>query len=159
MKIVPIKDVRVGQVWKLSDKSYVVDVIHDDAVFCRIADTKKDNVLIPNAFSQDDFEAELTLMGFLNITHREENGKLVEIPRMSKIQKDDIVECYGNSIQLVDMAYLNPDNSNEIKEASCVNYNRNRLYVSTVPANQIRLISPCGVNYEIVPDVLAGKQE
>lgn len=88
MNLVEIKDVRVGQVWK-ADK----DVLYI------VSDYNKP--FVPSSISIESFESaglqnRYTIIGKLGITHRIEDGKLVEIPRTAEFQIDDVC-CEANS--------------------------------------------------------------
>ena len=88
MNLVEIKDVRVGQVWK-ADK----DVLYI------VSDYNKR--FVPRSISIESFESaglqnRYTIIGKLGITHRIEDGKLVEIPRTAEFQIDDVC-CEANS--------------------------------------------------------------
>lgn len=88
MNLVEIKDVRVGQVWK-ADK----DVLYI------VSDYNKP--FVPSSISIESFESSglqnrYTIIGKLGITHRIEDGKLVEIPRTAEFQIDDVC-CEANS--------------------------------------------------------------
>lgn len=82
MKLVEIKDVRVGQVRKMADGIFYIDDDHGD--LCRIDEKKQFKGLIHNDEGQ--------LIGKLGITHRIEDNKLVEIPRTAEFQTDDVVK-------------------------------------------------------------------
>lgn len=88
MNLVEIKDVRVGQAWK-ADK----DVLYI------VSDYNKP--FVPSSISIESFESaglqnRYTIIGKLGITHRIEDGKLVEIPRTAEFQIDDVC-CEANS--------------------------------------------------------------
>ena len=82
MKLVEIKDVRVGQIRKMADGIFYIDDDHGD--LCRIDEKKQFKGLIHNDEGQ--------LIGKLGITHRIENNKLVEIPRTAEFQTDDVIK-------------------------------------------------------------------
>lgn len=83
MKLVEIKDTRVGQVLK-SDKDILYIVSDYNKPF------------VPSSISIESFESAglkntYTIIGKLGITHRIEDGKLVEIPHTTEFEVDDIV--------------------------------------------------------------------
>lgn len=104
MKLVEIKDVRIGQVWKEDDNDifiitgfseYEPEMIHcvnyvpeDKPIILKSG--KKVTGLLYSSTSKNMLE-ESTLIGKLGITHRIEDGRLVEIPRATEFQVDDVV--------------------------------------------------------------------
>ena len=89
MKLVEIKDIRPGQIWKDKDKYKVILENHyDDGTYIRTYDfsCKELKECDPDEYILDDI-----LVGKLGITHRIEDGKLVEIPRTEEFQIDDVV--------------------------------------------------------------------
>ena len=105
MKLVEIKDVRIGQVWKEDDNDifiitgfseYEPEMIHcvnyvpeDKPIILKSG--KKVTGLLYSSTSKNMLE-ESTLIGKLGITHRIEDGRLVEIPRATEFQVDDVVK-------------------------------------------------------------------
>lgn len=123
MKLVKIKDVRIGQVWKEDDNDifiitgfseYEPEMIHcvhyvpeDKPIILKSG--KKVTGLVYSSTSKNMLEKS-TLIGKIGITHRIEDGRLVEIPPLFKDQKiniDDIVKVIkdGSFSWLVDTTY------------------------------------------------------
>lgn len=104
MKLVKIKDVRIGQVWKEDDNDifiitgfseYEPEMIHcvhyvpeDKPIILKSG--KKVTGLVYSSTSKNMLEKS-TLIGKIGITHRVEGSRLVEIPRHGEFQVDDIV--------------------------------------------------------------------
>ena len=94
MKLVEIKDVRIGQVWKEDDNDifiitgfseYEPEMIHCISYIpedkpITLKNGKKITGLVYSSTSKNLLEKS-TLIGKLGITHRIEDGKLVEITR------------------------------------------------------------------------------
>lgn len=89
MKLVKIKDVRPGQVW-INDQTGLVHTVDD---LGNLSNTDKaDTTKIRDEYLK---AAKCRLIGKIGITHRIEDGRLVEIPPLFKDQKiniDDIVK-------------------------------------------------------------------
>lgn len=104
MKLVEIKDVRPGQVW-INDQTDLVHTVDD---LGNLSNTDKaDTTKIRDEYLK---AAKCRLIGKLGITHRIEDGQLVEIPPLFKDQKiniDDIVKVIkdGSFPWLVDTTY------------------------------------------------------
>ena len=135
MKLVEIKDVRVGQVWK-ADK----DVLYI------VSDYNKP--FVPSSISIESFESaglqnRYTIIGKLGITHRIENGKLTEIPRTSDYQIDDIIK-----VDWKDKADTELDVVRAVFTNGVVAYfNLDFLY-----KEQIKKVGILGVTHELVND-------
>lgn len=109
MKLVEIKDVRIGQVWKEDDNDifiitgfseYEPEMIHCISYIpedkpITLKNGKKITGLVYSSTSKNLLEKS-TLIGKLGITHRIEDGKLVEITR-EYFQVDDVVTLADGS--------------------------------------------------------------
>lgn len=98
MKLVEINDVRVGQVWKNKKEMITIDSFYDDEEIQISAYNLSGKEI---DMDYDDFEGMIDidavkqnykLIGKIGITHRTEDGKLVEIPRTAEFQIDDVVK-------------------------------------------------------------------
>ncbi len=86
MKLVEIIDVRPGQVW-INDQTDLVHTVDD---LGNLSNTDKaDTTKIRDEYLK---AAKCRLIGKLGITHRIEDGRLVEIPRAAEFQVDDVVK-------------------------------------------------------------------
>lgn len=134
MKLVEIKDVRVGQIrkviafnqWK-DEKEFEVLAVIEASGLGEYAefDTYAEFYDIKTKQLMEDDSEELRfyengeLIGKIGITHRIEERKLVEIPRTAEFQTDDVIEVhweYGIEIDVIRVnfmdgvfAYLDPD--------------------------------------------------
>lgn len=86
MKLVEIKDVRPGQVW-INDQTGLIHTV-DDLGELSNAD-KAETFKIRDKYLKS---AKCRLIGKIGITHRIEGNRLVEIPRSSGFQVDDVVK-------------------------------------------------------------------
>lgn len=88
MKLVKIKDVRVGQVW-INDQTGLIHTVDDLGSNADKAETTK---------TRDEYlkSAKCRLIGKLGITHKIEDNKLLEIPR-DEFQIDDVVNVLNVS--------------------------------------------------------------
>lgn len=85
MKLVEVLDVRPGQVW-INDQTDLVHTVDD---LGNLSNTDKaDTTKIRDEYLK---AAKCRLIGKLGITHRIEDGRLVEIPRTAEFQVDDVV--------------------------------------------------------------------
>ena len=102
MKLVEIKDVRVGQVWQFGEnmcRCFVVERTMKTKT-CGATYQAFDCPTMPEECKGElyikDYDMPKIphgrLIGKLGITHRIEDGKLVEIPRTAEFQIDDV--CY-----------------------------------------------------------------
>lgn len=99
MKLVEIKDVRVGQVWKNSHWDLVVITkIDNDIIHIKTWDY--DFHSFGEGYHNAEFLKDYRIIGKLGITHKIENNKLVEIPR-EDFQIDDIFYRYRDNPQIV----------------------------------------------------------
>ena len=69
------------------DTEYEKNICEIDIEYCRREEEASDNII--QMFKQPD----KYLIGFLGITHKIQNDKLVEIPRKQKFEVDDILYC------------------------------------------------------------------
>ncbi len=104
MKLVEIKDVRVGQIWDNGNNFLIItgfseyepEMVHSVTYVpedkpITLKSGKKVAGLMYSSTSKNSLEGS-KLIGKLGITHRIEDGKLVEIPRTAEFQIDDV--CY-----------------------------------------------------------------
>lgn len=104
MKLVEIKDVRVGQIWDNGNNFLIItgfseyepEMVHSVTYVpedkpITLKNGKKVTGLMFSSTSRNLLEG-LKLIGKLGITHRIEDGKLVEIPRTAEFQIDDVVK-------------------------------------------------------------------
>lgn len=109
MQLRPIKDVRVGHIYELDKKKYgggfiIVNEIVKNFYesFCFLVNWNNgSNVDLSNStteFLNFDISKnkDYKLIGSLNITHKIENNKLVEIPR-EELEVDDVVELLSDT--------------------------------------------------------------
>lgn len=103
MNLVEIKDVRVGQIYNYHNILYLIkDKLKDDEFITTSYYSKHslENTVYYEEFATHCKDSILfkscTLIGKLGITHRIEDGKLVEIPRTAEFQIDDVC-CEANS--------------------------------------------------------------
>lgn len=103
MKLVEIKDVRVGQIWDNGNNflmitgfsEYEPEMVHSVTYVpenkpITLKNGKKVTGLMYSSTSKNSLEGS-KLIGKLGITHRTEDGKLVEIPHATEFEVDDIV--------------------------------------------------------------------
>jgi hypothetical protein len=89
MKLVEIKDVRENQVW-ISDndeRKYLVIDNKDNNDYLFFDKFFNYSVTEHNLYDIDKYK----LIGFVGITHKFDDGKLLEIPR-NELEKDDIIQ-------------------------------------------------------------------
>lgn len=96
MKLVEIKDVRVGQVWQFDEnmcRCFVVErtMKTEQPIKLSIVLQCQKNAKVIKDYDMPKIPHG-RLIGKLGITHRIEDGKLVEIPRTAEFQIDDV--CY-----------------------------------------------------------------
>lgn len=104
MKLVEIKDVRVGQIWDNGNNFLIItgfseyepEMVHSVTYVpenkpITLKNGKKVTGLMYSSTSKNSLEGS-KLIGKLGITHRIEDGKLVEIPRTAEFQIDDVVK-------------------------------------------------------------------
>jgi hypothetical protein len=103
MKLVEIKDVRVGQIWDNGNNFLIItgfseyepEMVHSVTYVpenkpITLKNGKKVTGLMYSSTSKNSLEGS-KLIGKLGITHRIEDGKLVEIPHATEFEVDDIV--------------------------------------------------------------------
>lgn len=116
MKLVKINNIRAGQIWKNAGH---------DLILIESFDEKQDLLELKN-FNYDfhittnfstnknylmlDTWCSYVLIGFLGITHKIEEGTLVEIPR-EELNLDDIVQFYNDPPRLLTMELMQQMNS------------------------------------------------
>lgn len=147
MKLVEIKEVRVGQIWKDEDDDLWLE--WNDRYAPPIRDTKYyrcDKETFKYLVEQGH-----KLVGFLGITHEVKDFKLSEIIpafKNQKVQRDDIVKILADNSApwLVDTTY---------------NSHKYKAYISLLgpydkdfTEDEIEKIGTLGVNYEFVHDML-----
>ncbi len=147
MKLVEIKEVRVGQIWKDEDDDLWLE--WNDRYAPPIRDTKYyrcDKETFKYLVEQGH-----KLVGFLGITHEVKDFKLSEIIpafKNQKVQRDDIVKILDDNSApwLVDTTY---------------NSHKYKAYISLLSPydkdfteDEIEKIGTLGVNYEFVHDML-----
>ncbi len=98
MKLVEIKDVRVGQVWKNKKEMITIDSFYDDEEIQISAYnlSGKEIDMDYNDFAGmidiDAVKQNYKLIGKIRITHRIEGNRLIEITRAAGFQTDDVVK-------------------------------------------------------------------
>lgn len=152
MKLVEIKDVRVGQIWK--DKDGDLWLEWNDIYAPPIRDTKYYRC------DKETFkylvECRHKLVGFLGITHEVKDFKLSEIIpayKNQKVQRDDIVKVVADNSApwLVDTTY----NSHKYKDYISLL----SPYDKDFTEDEIEKIGTLGVNYEFVHDRLKNPED
>lgn len=84
MKLVEIKDIRPGQIWK-DDEGYLI------LIGLNLNGTWYNSKGVPSMGGMELYDTvHHKLIGKLGITHRIEGNRLVEIPREAEIQIDDV---------------------------------------------------------------------
>lgn len=147
MKLVEIKEVRVGQIWKDEDDDLWLE--WNDRYAPPIRDTKYyrcDKETFKYLVEQGH-----KLVGFLGITHEVKDFKLSEIVpafKNQKVQRDDIVKVLGDNSTpwLVDTTY----NSHKYRDYISLLSPYNKDFTE----DEIEKIGTLGVNYEFVHDML-----
>lgn len=147
MKLVEIKEVRVGQIWKDEDDDLWLE--WNDRYAPPIRDTKYyrcDKETFKYLAEQGH-----KLVGFLGITHEVKDFKLSEIIpafKNQKVQRDDIVKVLGDNSTpwLVDTTY----NSHKYRDYISLLSPYNKDFTE----DEIEKIGTLGVNYEFVHDML-----
>jgi len=91
MKLVAIKNIKPNQIYKHKNGNIYI-ISYQTHYRYEIADCYKNNILDSeeNEFYSREFAEDMELIGFVNITHKLENKKLVEIPR-EEFEVDDII--------------------------------------------------------------------
>lgn len=147
MKLVEIKDVRVGQIWQDRDGDLWLE--WNDRYAPPIRDTKYYRC------DKETFEylVELgyKLVGFLGITHEVKDSKLAKIIpvyKEQKVQTDDIVKVLADNSTpwIVDTTYNSQKYKDYISLLS--------PYDKEFTEDEIEKIGTLGVNYEFVHDML-----
>lgn len=93
MKLVEIKYVRVGQIWEIHNMLGVIELIN--STYLSLTSIAR-ITLFPGAEPETESIFNIIkkhkLIGFLSITHEITDNKLVEIPRTTEFQTDDVVK-------------------------------------------------------------------
>lgn len=151
MKLKKIEDVRVGQVWEHNEYGHKV-VITGVKIELFEDDTETEIELIsfhtynePKGYNEEFNLEDFNLIGFIGITHQEQDGKLVEIPRKD-IEVDDIVMVQDEPQLIIshcpDKYYFNLITS------------KGDLILNYPQVEEFKKIGTIGVNYEIVNSAL-----
>jgi hypothetical protein len=106
MKLVKIKNIREGQIYKDKNNLYlIIDIICGNATYQKY-NTYDLKGILKEKRTDCDFlffkDKERELIGFVDITHKIEDGKLVEIPR-EELEKDDIIEINMEKYIIIDI--------------------------------------------------------
>ncbi|MDR2902132.1 MAG: hypothetical protein LBU87_03395 [Lactobacillales bacterium] len=104
MKLQEIKDVRVGQIYQTINNNFVVvtDEYRGGAdVYSDTPDRFRKRTEVHTVESKN-----YKLVGKIGITHEIKGGKLVEIPRKSEWQVDDVIELNGERVVIVDFSNI-----------------------------------------------------
>lgn len=148
MKLVEIKDVRVGQIWQDSNGDLWLewDDICTPPIRCNTIYYKCDKETF-------EYLVELgyKLVGFLGITHEVKDSKLAKIIpvyKEQKVQTDDIVKVLADNSApwIVDMTY----NSQKYKDYISLLSPYNKEFTE----DEIEKIGTLGVDYEFIHDIL-----
>lgn len=164
MKLVEIKDVRIGQIWDNGNNFLIItgfseyepEMVHSVTYVpedkpITLKSGKKVAGLMYSSTSKNSLEGS-KLIGKLGITHRIEDGKLVEIPRTAGFQTDDVVKFKWDPRLYV----INREIDFGIKEThpdnSCFEAT-NDLYGSRQLVDfEFKRVSILGVTHEFVND-------
>lgn len=151
MKLVEIKDIRIGQIWKIDKNLRFVVGCHQQDGYWWFGNSFIDDGDRYKAISC--YKTELKeLVGFIGITHEIKDNKLVEIPNVfknAKIHSDDIVIIRGNEDTpfLVDSIY-NPKKYDAY--ISLLSYHEGEF-----SEEEVEKIGTLGVTHEFVNERLA----
>lgn len=153
MKLVEIKDIRVGQIYNYHNILYLIkDKLKDDEFITTsyYFEHSLENTVYYEEFATHYKDSILfkscTLIGKLGITHRIEDGKLVEIPRTAEFQIDDIVK-----VDWKDKTDTDLDVIRAVFTSGAVTYfDPDFLY-----NDQIKKVGIFGVTHEFVNDLEA----
>ncbi len=155
MKLVEIKNIKPKQIYKHKNGNIYI-VSYQTHYRYEIADCYKNNMLDSeeNEFYSREFAEDMELIGFVNITHKIEDNKLVEIPR-EEFEVDDIfvyTECDGlqsyyslHQITKDGEFLLISDNDDKVLSGVCAD---------NLLDNGLLKCGILGVNYEWVNDKL-----
>lgn len=99
MKLVEIKDVRVGHILQSKHSKSICVIKTTELCDIFFNDDLGEEALFNRSISyylgeHENILNDSIIIGKLNITHKIEDNKLIEISRRMKIQKDDIVEYF-----------------------------------------------------------------
>lgn len=148
MKLQKIKDVRVGQIWEYKD--FLIEVRPRECfqgIYHNGIQTV--NLDIDSSF-WDELYKKSKLIGFLGITHKIEDNKLIEISR-EEFEIDDIVEYEGNKMPYIIME------ENTIDEELWLHSNEedvSGIYKDSMEEEGFKKVGILGVNYEFINDKL-----
>jgi len=141
MKLIEIKDIRVGQIYKMEFGFVIIKSLEetDDGILGFLVNWNNVN----NSSSTTEFlgfyinkNKDYKLIGFLNITHKIEDNKLVEIPR-EEFEVDDIIK-YENKLFIItrinqeDRNYIHIMSENLEKETLNLGYSSNYKKVEKI---------------------------
>lgn len=99
MKLVEIKDVRVGQIRKNFNDIILIDAKIPDGFSHYQAFTEFGGLMNKDIKLNHKF-LDMPIIGKLGITHRIDDGRLVKIPRAEGFQVDDVVKFNWNDPRL-----------------------------------------------------------
>lgn len=167
MKLSKINDVRIGQIYedKILNKIYIIESFND--IRYTLSSCFKDKILI----CKDEYELtnseieDSELIGFLGITHKIEDGKLIEIPReiyniddVLKINllQDNIILEEEQVVVGVKFDFLK--NYYEINTIYTTNDSIGVNLIKTIH-NNIKKIGILGVNYEFINNKLVKEND
>ncbi len=148
MKLQKIKDVRVGQIWEYKD--FLIEIRPRECfqgIYHNGIQTV--NLDIDSSF-WDELYKKSKLIGFLGITHKIEDNKLIEMSR-EEFESDDIIE-YQNKIFII--AWVNKEERdymhiiNEQLDRETINLRYSNNY------KKVKKLGILGVNYEFINDKL-----
>lgn len=151
MKLVEIKDVRVGQVWQFDEnmcRCFVVERTMKTEQLIKLSIVLQCQ---KNAKVIKDYDMPKIPHGrLIGITHRIEDGKLVEIPRTAEFQIDDV--CY--TLSFYNTASPHFDIGVDFEDIIFVidnmdTYENGTLLLFDARGNEYR---PLGVTHEFVND-------
>lgn len=168
MKLVEINDIRAGQIYKRDNVLYLIRYIlfnleNTDPVWICIEYgedyQETESMFNGNATVESVEKQGYELIGFLGITHKIENEKLVEIPR-EELQIDDVIEfavlCEEYDFEVYKAFYKVVYRFSIIQDEEetfvCIGNNGNSYNVSRNDFNG--KVGILGVNYEFVNNQL-----
>lgn len=156
MKLVEIKNVRIGQVWKRKDEYIALSCLGS----CDIGGYPKEGVLYIKTqngyYLLNDWDYFLSpknedfiLCGKLGITHELKYGKLVEIPR-ADFENDDIVHFSLFSGQFIGEGVVVTSNSDVERERGWIRVFTGLGFYLVRPSDERKKIGIYGVTHEFV---------
>lgn len=152
MKLVEIKDVRVGQIRKNFNDIILIDAKIPDGFSHYQAFTEFGGLMNKDIKLNHKF-LDMPIIGKLGITHRIDDGRLVKIPRAEGFQVDDVVKFNWNDPRLyvinreIDFGIKKTHPDNSCFEAT------NDLYGSRQLVDfELKRVGILGVTHEFVND-------